>query len=607
MQTKRIRPVAQILLLLIAMLAAACSNGSTPTAEAPLPTDGPITLTEGEAILLSMEENGHAHFFLYTLEGQPLLRLTGGDWSDLNPSLSPDGKQVAFASDRSGFWDIYILTLATGEISRVTDTPEYDSAPTWSPDNQWLAYETYDGNDLEIAALQLSAPGEPPLILTDDPSADTSPAWSPDGRRIAFISNRSGDPEVWLADLDRADEGRFSNLSNSPRSAEHHPSWAGNRLLWITQAQGVDVSGVYTWDADLPDRPAQWIAEADRAAWNPSHESLVLVLNGANEEYLSLVSLDGKLLLPPRILPGTVRGILWLTLDLPEPPETYLTASALTPRPLWSPAVTQNVEGSVQRWMLIDLPQVQAPYPQLHDQVDEAFATLRQRVIDEAGWDALASLQNAYVPLTSQLDPGLGDDWLYTGRAFALNSLLTNAGWMVAVREEVGQQTFWRIYLRAQEQDGSQGRPLTDAPWDLSARYNLDPQAYDQGGAYAPIPPGYWVDFTALARAYGWERLPALPNWRVYYGGTRFTEFLLTGDLDWYSAMLEIYPPEALVTPTPRMPPTLTPSRTPVPTLTRGPSPTPTITYTPTPSPVPTSTLTLTPTATPVPSNTPLP
>ncbi len=64
------------------------------------------------------------------------------------------------------------------------------------------------------------------------------------------------------------------------------------------------------------------------------------------------------------------------------------------------------------------------------------------------------------VPLTSPLDPGLGDDWLYTGRAFALNSLLTNAGWMVAVREEVGQQTFWRIYLRAQKQDGSQGQTL---------------------------------------------------------------------------------------------------------------------------------------------------
>jgi TolB protein len=227
--------------------------------------------------------------------------------------------------------------------------------------------------------------------------------------------------------------------------------------------------------------------------------------------------------------------------------------------------------------------------------------------VEEAGWDALASLQNAFVPLTSLLDPGLGDDWLYTGRAFALNSLLTDAGWMVSVREEVGQQTFWRIYLRAQNQDGSQGAPLSDAPWDLSARYNLDPQAYDQGGTYAPVPNGYWVDFTALARAYGWERQPSLPNWRTYFGGTRFTEFVLTGNLDWYSALLEIYPSEALVTPTPRLPPTLTPTLTPVPTNTSGPSPTPTITPSPTPSPLPASTFTPVPSPTPIPSNTPLP
>ncbi len=322
----------------------------------------------------------------------------------------------------------------------------------------------------------------------------------------------------------------------------------------------MEVSGAYVWDATQPERPARWITDADRAAWDPTREKLALILNGLNEDYLSLTSLDGTLLLPPRRLPGMVRGLLWLTLDLPEVPASYRDASAMTPAALWTSQVTPMVEGSVQRWMVVDLPNVQAPYPQLHDQVDEAFAALRQRVVEETGWDALASLQNAFVPLTSQLDPGLGNDWLYTGRGFALNSLLTNTGWMVVVREEAGQQTFWRILLRTQEQDGSQGQPLSEAPWDLSMRYNLDPQAYDQGGAYAPVPKGYWVDFTALARAYGWERMPALPTWRAYYGGTRFTEFVLTGELDWYSAMLEIYPPEALVTPTPRMPPTLTPT-----------------------------------------------
>jgi len=139
------------------------------------------------------------------------------------------------------------------------------------------------------------------------------------------------------------------------------------------------------------------------------------------------------------------------------------------------------------------------------------------------------------------------------------------------------------------------------SPWDLNARFNLDPQAYELGGAYAPVLSGYWLDFTSIARAYGWERLPALPSWRNYYAGTRFSEFVLTGGLDWYSAMLQLYPPEALVTPTPRLPPTATLTRTPRPTQTPGPSPTATLSPVPTTSPLPTDT------ATPIPSNTPLP
>ena len=277
--------------LAFAIFLSACSPPSpTPVPELPITTDIPVTIPSGEAILLSMEENGYAHFFLYSTDGRPLLRLTAGNWSDLAPALSPDGKQIAFASNRSGYWDIYILTLATGEARRVTDTPEYDSAPTWSPDNQWLAYETYDGDDLEITVQPLGDPSQPPSRLTDDPAADTSPAWAPQGRKIAFVSNRSGDPEIWLADLDRADEGRYTNLSNSPLSAERNPLWAGNRMLWVAEAQGIGVSGAYVWDASQPERPARWVAFSDWAAWDPSDAKLATVLRGPNADYLSASS-----------------------------------------------------------------------------------------------------------------------------------------------------------------------------------------------------------------------------------------------------------------------------------------------------------------------------
>jgi TolB protein len=253
------------------------------------------------------------------------------------------------------------------------------------------------------------------------------------------------------------------------------------------------------------------------------------------------------------------------------------------------------------RHKVVPLIDVQAPFPQLHDMVDESFIALRQRLADEIGWDALSSLENGYVPLTSALSPGMLSDWLYTGRAFALNAQPINAGWMVVTREDYHQETYWRVYLRARFQDGSQGRPLYRLPWDFEARYQGDPQSYEQGGNTAEsISPGYWVDFTRLAESYGWDRLPALSNWRSAYPAARFNEFVLTEGLDWQEAMLEIYPFEVLLTPTGIVPPTWTPTitsrwyrtSTPTPTITTIPVEEISVTEDPSSSPSPSPILT---------------
>jgi TolB protein len=605
----RLTASARLLAIFLAsQLLIGCAQQATET-PAPTFTPQPILPTvpvSGDAqdvVVLSIEENGFAHLFL-TIPGElPLTRLTAGPQNDITPALSPDGSRLAFASDRDGFWDIYLLDLQTGGTQRLTDTPQYDSSPSWSPDLAWIAYETYEGGNLEIAIYSLADPNQAPIVLTDHPAADTAPAWGPNGRQIAFVSSRSGENDIWLADLDRTDASRFIDLSNTPRAAEAHPVWRpdGSQIAWSSEAQDYGLSGIYVWNALEPERAARWIGDGDWPAWSARGEELAAVVNGPNQQYLTSYDLNGRLLLPPLALPGYARGLIWPDIRLPDPlPDAYRQAAALTPQADWAPVVTPVADVPNKRWYVVPLSNVQAPYPQLHDLVDESFVALRERVVKEAGWDALAGLENAFVPITSSLDPGYGEDWLYTGRAFRINSLMVNAGWMVAVREQVGAETFWRLYLRAQQQDGSQGEPLHSPPWDLSARFDLEPRSYEAGGKYLPVPPGYWVDLTALAESYGWERLPALPNWRTYYAGTRFTEFALTSGLDWYSAMLELYPAEALVTPTRVLPPTATASRTPVPSDTLGPSRTPRNTLTPSNTSTPRP-----PTATPTPSNTP--
>ena len=120
-------------LILLAAILVGCSQPfatptPTPTATSkPTETATPLPIPGiQDVVLLSLEENGHAHLFFYIPQQLPLTRLTYGEWDDTSPALSPDGTQVAFASNRGGTWDLYVLTLESGEITRVTNSPDYE-------------------------------------------------------------------------------------------------------------------------------------------------------------------------------------------------------------------------------------------------------------------------------------------------------------------------------------------------------------------------------------------------------------------------------------------------------------------------------------------------
>jgi TolB protein len=444
-------------------------------------------------------------------------------------------------------------------------------------------YEIYGEDSLEIVIRSVTDPAAAPIQLTSDTYLDTSPSWSALGRQIAFVSNRSGEPEIWIADLDRASSDLFVNISRSPETVESHPVWSpdGTRLAWASADPSTGLTSIQVWDARTPESPSVSLAAGDWPVWQDDGHIAARLASPNQAQLVGYTVPNGLLDLPPVLLPGDPQGLTYGA-SAALLPGIFTANAQLTPAPLYIPEINPDADTLPGRTDLVEVAGIQAAYPQLSDAADEAFAALRARVGLETGWDALASLENAFVPLSTPLDPGFSQDWLYTGRAFTLNPALMQAGWMVVVREDFGQQTWWRIYLRTSAQDGSQGRPLTQLPWDFDARTGSS-QAYENGGALMDsIPEGYWVDLTSLASEYGWDRLPALTNWRTYYAGAHFNELAYIQGTDWYSAMLELYPPEALMTPTVVIPPTRTPTRTPLwyrsPTPTRTPTPRPTST-----------------------------
>ena len=148
-----------------------------------------------------------------------------------------------------------------------------------------------------------------------------------------------------------------------------------------------------------------------------------------------------------------------------------------------------------------------------------------------------------------------------TGRAFGINrnAIVGFPAPIEVVREDVGINTYWRIFVRVADnaQNGDLGEPLRRMPWDFQAREQRDVQAYDEGGRLRQqMPQGYYVDFTQLALDYGWERMPAGGDWRANINAVNYWMFRKTGGLDWFAAMREIYTEGSLINFAPTAAPT---------------------------------------------------
>ena len=536
---------------------------SAQTGAAPTPSGYDFTPEHG-TLILSIRPAKHYQLFAYQplaagnqeqLRGLPLTQLTFSEHDKIHPALSPDGSQLAFASNQQGSWDIYIWDLRTGQIRQFTAFPGYEAYPNWSPDSQWITYESYQGDNLEI--MIQNAVGEGTRInLSNHPGPDFSPHWSPQGRKISFISTRNGEKQILVADLDNPDEEKSTVLENLTNPVIRHPAWSpgGRYLSWIGRSSS-GYQEIYLWDSSQSAVSSRLVGPGSWTVWDSSGEMLYTIHETPTESYLTgypVGSEAPQILLPPLKLPGNTQGITWAQDFLLEPALTSLEGQPEAEREPWpfNNLLPSNHEAEKQN--LVRLSGVEAPNPKLNQQAVEAFQALKTRTSVQAGWDFLSVLENAYLPLTTPLEPTGGQEWLHTGRGIEVSDLPRQAGWMIVVREEYGGQTYWRLYLRARRQDGSQGTPLKNYSWDFDQQYSGSSSAYERGGSPSgTLPEGYWIDFTDLAAGYGWNRFPALPRWRTAYPQTRWGLFAYSQGLTWEQAMLEIYPDLALVTPTP--------------------------------------------------------
>ena len=525
-----------------------------PTLIAVTPAPPPDPLAVGGSVAFVARHHGSDTLWVISPGDDQAVQWTDTTADDRDPAWSPDGRSLAFASRRAGSWDLYVLHLDTGDTVRLTTDRAYQARPTWSPDGQWLAYEGYHEDNLDLYIIP--ATGGEPIRLTHHPAPDYAPAWSPSGRHIAFVSWRDGNPDIYLFSLDDARDESCINITRTTDVAEDRPAWhpAGDYLAFTGRTGGQELVYLLPFLNNLPAGDATVLAQGIDPVWAPNGESLLYVHRQVDRHYLLATALVGWGPAPQVLVSDrSLRAPAW------GPAVPLATAAAETAPPLYLESMADlPLEGAP--YTLVTLDDLQVPGPYLNDRVDEAFAALRQRVIDEAGWDFLGALDTMWEPIDSLPPPGLdAASWNKAGRAFDIARELNlgpnpvtevvpdTGACHPSATDCIGAGTYWRVYVRARNQDGSQGEPLRTRPWNFAARYSGNTTDYEAGGAAKPvIPPGYYVDFTRLAADYGWERVPAGSSWRTFFPAALFWHFQKRDGLQWEEAMLELYTAQEL-------------------------------------------------------------
>jgi TolB protein len=496
-------------------------------------------LTPAGRLVVSAESGGA--WLLYTADPN------SGEWQRIatniaparDPAMSPDGKTMAFRSKRDGNWEIYVLRGETA--TRLTKGMIYNAAPVWSPDSRRIAFESYSRGDLDIWAM--NADGSAPIDLTDDSKAhDYAPAWSPDGKWIAFTSWRTGAQQIFIVAADCTRACKSINISAN-KFNDQSSAWSpdGSKVAFVSDRDGQRAIYVadFTPSGLQNARRITFSGWDDQPAWSPDGKWIAFVSPRPTRQPIYITSIDGGV---PRIVengPAFASSVVWAN-DVPGALDSASNNATVLYRE--QPDLAPADSGHVYDLRRIRSSRLDGGLSKLSGRIADSWDALVTRTKQEVGYDFLALVSDMARPVDYKCDVTCDTlSWHKAGRA--VDTRVSYDG-MEIVREDIFAETYWRMYLRASVQNGTMGEPLKDAPWDLSyrARWILAP---GEGGVKKAVPYGFFLDFTELARQYGWERISSFDSedfdWKTNKIGAEYWHIERRQGLKWYQAMREVY------------------------------------------------------------------
>jgi Tol biopolymer transport system component len=295
------------------------------------------------------------------LAGARFSRLTSWEGSEVDASISSDGKFVAFLADRDGPFDAWVGQVGSGEFLNLTKGRFPTLANTivhnvgFSDDGAhvWFRINSPDGKQHSVWLVPTIG-GAPRVFL---PSA-VEAAWSPDHNRIVYYAPAPGDP-IFIADRNGGNARQI--CVDKPGIHEHYVTWSPDGR-YVYFVRGIPPDEMDVWRVSSAGGAAERLTHHNsRVAYPRLLDDRTLIYTAMREDGSGsgLYAMDVEKRIPHSVSAGLEE---YVSVGASADGQRLVATVANPVRDLWTVPITDHVvdESSVSPFKL---PTVRAAAP----------------------------------------------------------------------------------------------------------------------------------------------------------------------------------------------------------------------------------------------------